>query len=46
MTAAILALILSASVNLNTPYVRGFRMVSSIQSGEIDSVGIQWRHLF
>lgn len=46
MTAAILALILTASINLNTPYVYGFRVVSSIQSGEIDSLGIQWRHSF
>lgn len=46
MTAAIITLILTASMTIDTPYIHGFRVVSSIQSGEIDSVGIQWRHKF
>lgn len=46
MTAALLAIFLAASMNLNTPYVHGWRVVSCIQSGEIDSVGIQWRSKF
>lgn len=46
MSAALLAIILAASVNVSTPYIHGWRVVSSIQSGELDSVGIQWRSRF
>lgn len=46
MTAAITAIVLTASMTIDTPYIHGFRVVSSIQSGEIDSLGIQWRHKF
>lgn len=46
MSTAILAVVLTASMTIDTPYIHGFRVVSSIQSGEIDSLGIQWRRKF
>ncbi|MBD3814563.1 MAG: hypothetical protein IE917_20605 [Betaproteobacteria bacterium] len=46
MTAAILAIVLTASMTIDTPYIHGFRVVSSVQSGELDSIGIQWRTKF
>jgi hypothetical protein len=46
MTAAVLALILTASFPVDTPRLDGWQVVSSIQSGELDSVGIQWSAKF